>query len=80
MSQTIQTHGSSEEDRKQHNRRQRARTFASIVWLAEPKPLFEASRILVCGVAADAAPEVMDAFNPARRDASAAVTTLRVRA
>ncbi len=68
MSQTIESNGSSEEARKQHNRRQRARTFASIVWLVEPKPLYEASRILVCGIAADAAPEVMDAFNPAKGD------------
>jgi hypothetical protein len=68
MSKSIETRGSSEDDRNEHNRRHRARRFASIVWLAEPKPLCEASKILVHGVAIDAAPEVLAAFNPASEE------------
>ena len=68
MSESTQTNGSREERSKSYNRRQRAQSSASIVWLVEPRPLFAASRIRVCGVAVDAPPEVMEEFHPIRQD------------
>ena len=48
--------------RRARERREREVTGVSVVWLDEPKPLFETSNVRVWGVATDAEPHLMNTF------------------
>jgi hypothetical protein len=49
--------------RSERERREREATGLRVVWLDEPKPLFERSKINVWGVTTDAEPHLMSTYS-----------------